>query len=55
MSRDKDLARDVELIGIKVKDVDYLDCLVKNGQSALAQEQLLKMCKHINLHPTSRV
>ena len=31
MSRDKDLARDVALIGLKVKDVDYLDCLVKNG------------------------
>ena len=53
MSRDKDLARDVALIGLKIKDIDYLDCLVKNGQSAFAQEQLMKMCKHINLH-TSR-
>jgi hypothetical protein len=36
MSRDKDLARDVALIGLKIKDIDYLDCLVKNGQSAFA-------------------
>ncbi len=31
ISRDKDLAKDVDLIGLKIKDIDYLDCLVKNG------------------------
>ncbi len=31
ISRDKDLARDVDMIGLKIQDIDYLDRLVKNG------------------------